>query len=238
MSDDDLDTDQNTGLVYLSYIPEGMTPASIRQFFSKYAEIGRIYLEPFKKQEFDPKNSGDAEKLLNSGAANPNSAKSKKKRNSYNSGRFREGWVEFENKKRAIKVARQLNNSEIAEKKHGAWAGQFWSLKYLHKFKWANLTQQLEFERQQRKKQIRETFTTAREEQKEYLKVVAASKKAKSIESRKRKMDLLDLDKESKSDTIPKDKRKAPKQRKTASEYGKSSKTQPEGSRILSKFFG
>ena len=239
--------DSETGLIYFSYIPEGMTPASLRQIISKYAEIGRIYLEPYNKNDnFDPKSSGDASKLLedssdqNSGQ-NSNFSKSKKKSNSYNSGRFKEGWVEFENKRRAKKIAKQLNLTEIAEKKHGAWSGQFWSMKYLHKFKWSNLHEQLDFERQLRKKKIREEFVTARNEQTEYLKVVAASRKAKNIANRKRKNndgkscdDLLADDDDNTEKRASKV--RLPKQRKIASDYTKSN--EKEGSKILSKFFG
>lgn len=57
-------SDENTGLVYLSYIPEGMTPASLRQLMSNYAELGRIYLAPYSNDQ-NVNNSGDASKLLN-----------------------------------------------------------------------------------------------------------------------------------------------------------------------------
>merc|ERR1712170_215161 len=163
------------GILWISSIPEGMNPAIIRQIFSKYGDVARIYLEPYS-QNSGP--SGDAKDLLDT-------SKSRKKKNSYNSGRFKEGWIEFESKTKAKQIAENLNMQEIAEKKHGAWSGQFWSLKYLSKFKWENLHEQLEHERQVRKKVIREEFQKAKEEQNEYLKQVAESKKVKSIAKRK-----------------------------------------------------
>ncbi|XP_067139760.1 activator of basal transcription 1-like [Centruroides vittatus] len=36
------------GVVYLSYIPPYMTVKQIREYFSKFGEIGRIYLQPEK----------------------------------------------------------------------------------------------------------------------------------------------------------------------------------------------
>lgn len=34
------------GLVYISNLPPKMTPLYIRQIFSKYGEVGRVYLQP------------------------------------------------------------------------------------------------------------------------------------------------------------------------------------------------
>ena len=118
-----VDTQENTrvlkpGLVWISTIPEGMNPAVIRQIFSKYGDVARIYLEPYS-QNNGP--SGDAKDLLEG---------KKKKKSGYNSGRFKEGWIEFESKTVAKNIAESKNMAEIAEKKHGAWSGQFWSLKY------------------------------------------------------------------------------------------------------------
>merc|ERR1711976_852950 len=210
------------GLIWISSIPEGMNPAVIRQIFSKYGDVARIYLEPYNTNSKGP--SGDAKTLLESKG-------SKKKQAGYNSGRFKEGWVEFESKTVAKQVASALNMQEIAEKKHGAWSGQFWSLKYLSKFKWDNLHEQLEHERQVRKKVIREEFRKAKDEQNEYLKSVAASKKAKSI-AKRRNIDLLE------EPTIPTS--KGPKQRKTAAEYQANNEDSesPGNHKILSKFFG
>ena len=127
-------TDKDTGLIYLSHIPEGMNPSSLRHLLSQHAEIGRIYLIPYGKNlNQDP---GDPNSLINNRNSDSNDISiSKKKRNTYNTGRYKEGWVEFENKRKAKKIARILNMSEIATKKNGAWKGQFWSMKYLHKFK-------------------------------------------------------------------------------------------------------
>lgn len=99
---------------------------------------------------------------------------------------------------------------------------------------------QLNYEKELRKKTIREQFTTAKNEQNEYLKLVAKQKKSESI--RKRKMDKLgDLGDAGKtSETTTSKPEKAPKlvkQRKIAKEYsGKHS--EENSSKILNKFFG
>ena len=40
------------GLVYISNLPPKMTPLYIRQIFSKYGEVGRVYLQPDGKLLF------------------------------------------------------------------------------------------------------------------------------------------------------------------------------------------
>lgn len=39
------------GLVYLSRIPPGMGPASVRDLMSRYGDVGRLYLEPANKEK-------------------------------------------------------------------------------------------------------------------------------------------------------------------------------------------
>ena len=99
------------GIIYLSSVPEGMTRAALRQIMVKYGAVGRIFLEPYKNA--DVSNTGDANELLNS--------KSKKKKTGYNTGRYKEGWIEFEKRKDAKNVVAALNMQEIAEKRNGAF---------------------------------------------------------------------------------------------------------------------
>lgn len=46
---------------------------------------------------------------------------------------FSEGWIEFEDKKVAKKVASKLNSSQIGGKKKSRWYDEIWSLRYLHR---------------------------------------------------------------------------------------------------------
>ena len=54
-----------------------------------------------------------------------------------------EGWVEFEDKKAAKRVAELLNAQRIGTKKGDFWYDDLWSMKYLPKFKWHHLTEQI-----------------------------------------------------------------------------------------------
>lgn len=52
-------------------------------------------------------------------------------------------WVEFANKSIAKRVAISLNNSSVGGNKRDFHASDIWNMKYLHKFKWADLTEQM-----------------------------------------------------------------------------------------------
>lgn len=136
LSQDDRSKKFKYGIIYLSYIPDGLNVSRLREIMAHFGEIGRIYLEPEESN-----------------------ATSKRRR-------YTEGWVEFKKKRVAKLVAETLNGVPLQYgKKHSRLAGQIWSIKYLHKFKWCHLTEQLahdkavkdqkrRFELSQTKKQV------------------------------------------------------------------------------------
>ena len=56
---------------------------------------------------------------------------------------FTEGWVEFKDKKIARSVATMLNATPIGGKKGTRFRDDVWTMKYLPKFKWDMLTEQI-----------------------------------------------------------------------------------------------
>lgn len=56
---------------------------------------------------------------------------------------FTEGWVEFKDKKVARSVAEMLNAQPIGGKKGSRWRDDVWTMKYLPRFKWNMLTEQV-----------------------------------------------------------------------------------------------
>src|ERR1700729_107176 len=56
---------------------------------------------------------------------------------------FTEGWVEFKDKKVARSIAEMLNAQPIGGKKGTRWRDDVWTMKYLPKFKWNKLTEQV-----------------------------------------------------------------------------------------------
>ncbi|KAF1742103.1 hypothetical protein MXB_2604 [Myxobolus squamalis] len=115
---------QQPGVIYLSNLPDGIKPLSIRQLLSKYGEIGRIFL----------KKDSDIDDLSNK------KLKSK--------GRYIEGWVEFVNKKIAKHVSKFLNSSNMGSfnnqlpagiKKRHKYYDYTWNIRYLPGFEWSGV---------------------------------------------------------------------------------------------------
>ena len=59
---------------------------------------------------------------------------------------FREGWVEFTDKRIAKLAAQTLNGIKMDNRKGSFYYEDVWTLKYLPKFKWHNLTERLAHE--------------------------------------------------------------------------------------------
>ena len=45
-SEDVMSTESTPGIIYISRIPPFMKPLKVRHIFSKYGEVGRVYLQP------------------------------------------------------------------------------------------------------------------------------------------------------------------------------------------------
>lgn len=105
---------KRSGVCYLSSIPSYMSPSQLRQHLSKYAEIGRTYMVPQKGE---------------------------KKKNKLQ--KFVEGWVEFKDKRKAKALAEYLNMRQVGGKRKNPFYFDTWNIKYLPKFKWHHLTEQM-----------------------------------------------------------------------------------------------
>jgi ESF2/ABP1 family protein len=120
VSDFQSKTDQ-TGLVYMSYIPPFMGPGLVRKLLSGYGTIGRIYLA-----------LEDAKSAMKRKKYKGNSRKN-----------YKEGWIEFLDKREGKIVAKELNNTMVGGKTLSKYHDSLWSMKYLPKFKWHHLTEQI-----------------------------------------------------------------------------------------------
>ena len=84
---------ENRGVCYISRVPPYLKPSALREMLSGMGtEVLRVYLAP------EPESLH--KKRIKSGG-------NKKKS-------FTEGWVEFANKKRAMRIARTLNNTQAS----------------------------------------------------------------------------------------------------------------------------
>ncbi|KAJ8294750.1 Pre-rRNA-processing protein ESF2 [Rhodotorula toruloides] len=148
------------GLVYLSRLPPGMGPASVRDLMSRYGDVGRLYLEPANK-----------EKGLN-----------RKKKEKHQSHRFKEGWVEFEDKRVARSVAEMLNAQPIGGKRE--WKDDVWTMKYLPRFRWDQLSEQFALERATQTSLLRFHLSSTRTQNEAYLTAVERARTNKKIEEK------------------------------------------------------
>ncbi|KAI8984746.1 hypothetical protein BDF20DRAFT_815925 [Mycotypha africana] len=156
---------KRTGVCYLSRIPPFMPPHRVRQLLEKYAEIGRIYLVPE-----DAKTTARRKKYTKNRRTN-----------------FVEGWVEFKDKKKAKALAEYLNMRQIGGKRKNQYYHEMWNIKYLPKFKWHHLTEQMAHEKQARQQRLRNEIAQANRENKTYIENVQRAKMLQSMEAKKRK---------------------------------------------------
>ena len=135
----------------------------LRQMLSKYGDLARIYL-------------------------NPEDSKIAAKRKKYKKNKrvnYVEGWIEFADKKVARKVALLLNNNNMGGKKRSYYYDDIWNIKYLPKFKWNNLTEQLAYELKVKEQKMRNEMSQAKRENKLYVKNVQKAKMIEAIEAKK-----------------------------------------------------
>ncbi|XP_038208201.1 pre-rRNA-processing protein esf2-like [Zerene cesonia] len=140
------------GIIYLSTIPPYMNVAKIREIFSVFGEVGRIYLQSSAKP-------GEKRKRV------PN--------------QFTEGWVEFKKKKIAKAVAANLNNTKIGTRKKSRYYDMIWNIKYIPRFKWIHLSERLAYEKAAMKQRLRAEISQAKKEAHYLQSNVEKSKKMK-----------------------------------------------------------
>jgi len=118
---------KKSGVVYLQTIPPLYTVSRIREEFSKFGKVGRVYLQAEKSR-----------------------AKTGKLRK-----RYVEGWVEFESKKVAKRIAAMLNGRLVGGKRRSMAHDTLWVVKYLNGYKWIHLVEQLTYEQKVEQQRFR-----------------------------------------------------------------------------------
>ena len=135
---------ERTGVIYISRIPPGMRPTKVRYLMSQYGEVGKVYLQ----------QEGECTAILfqhlhiylinmSHHCLDAKRAYLRRKYTSTKKPHFTEGWVEFKDKKVARSVATMLNATPIGGKKGTRFRDDVWTMKYLPKFKWDMLTEQI-----------------------------------------------------------------------------------------------
>ncbi|KAK6267264.1 hypothetical protein QUC31_018101 [Theobroma cacao] len=157
----------NRGVCYLSRIPPHMDHVKLRQLLSQYGEILRIYLTP---------------------SGHPPQVKGKRTRPSkVQEQEFSEGWVEFARKGIAKRVANMLNGEQVGGRKRSSFYYDLWNIKYLSKFKWDDLTEEIAYKSAIREQKLALEISAAKRERDFYLSKVDQSHALNSIEERMKK---------------------------------------------------
>lgn len=127
---------KKSGVIYISYIPEGMTVKLLREKLEPYG-VTRIYLAP----------------------RNKDSSESKKKKQN-----FKEGWAEFTNKLMGKLAEFEMNGKPIGGKRNLPFREELWTIKYLHKFKWHHLIEKMNYNKKLREQRLNAEIAQAKRE--------------------------------------------------------------------------
>lgn len=155
---------ENRGVLFFSRVPPFLKPMTLRTLLSGMGtEVLRIYLAP-----------EDGRSRAGRVRAGGNKKKS-----------YTEGWVEFDNKRRAKRIASTLNNTPIGGGHRSFYAHDLWNVKYLHKFKWSHLTEKIAYEARVRQDKMRAELAIAKKESAFYMQKVEQAKAIQAMEERK-----------------------------------------------------
>eukprot|EP00249_Psilotum_nudum_P014193 c24710_g1_i2 orf=145-903(+) len=156
---------EKKGVCYLSRVPPHLRPLKLRHLLSQYGEILRIYLAPE-----DP------------------AIRIRRKKSGKSRGKnFTEGWVEFAKKSVAKRVARMLNGEPMGGNRRSSHYYDLWNIKYLRKFKWDNLTEEVAYKNAVREQKLAAEISAAKRERDFYLGKVDQFKAIRAMEERKKK---------------------------------------------------
>lgn len=158
---------KRTGVCYLSRIPPYMKPSKLRSILSKFGELDRIFLKPEDPAVYKKRVKYGGNKKKN----------------------YTEGWVEFLNKKNAKLCEATLNGNKIGGKKTSYYYDDIINIKYLPKFKWFDLTQQISKENEVRQAKLALEISQQQKLNKSFMNNLDQSKMIKNIE-KKRKASL------------------------------------------------
>eukprot|EP00914_Ancora_sagittata_P027884 GHVO01054578.1.p1 GENE.GHVO01054578.1~~GHVO01054578.1.p1 ORF type:complete len:170 (+),score=33.89 GHVO01054578.1:1-510(+) len=139
------------GIIYISKIPRFMHHNKLRHYMSQFGDVCNIRLSKEDKSVYNNRVKKGGTKKAN----------------------YTEGWVEFEKRKVAKRVALSLNGTPVGGKKrHNFWREDVWCIKYLPGFEWHHLTEEVTFTKMERAEKIRYAMTTLAVENAKYLEKV------------------------------------------------------------------
>ncbi|VFQ96855.1 unnamed protein product [Cuscuta campestris] len=169
------------GICYLSRVPPHMDPLKLRQILSHYGEIQRIYLVP----------------------ENPDAQTNRKQADGFRGQEFTEGWVEFTKKSIAKRVAKMLNGQQMGGRKRSSFYYDIWNIKYLSKFKWDDLTEEIAYNNAVREQKLALELSAATKERDFFLSQADKSRVMSAIEEKRLKKKQKVTEKSVESSDVP-----------------------------------
>lgn len=201
----DSERKKKTGVVYLSSLPPYLKPSALKTLLAQrgFGPINRIFLTPANPP--------------------PGSRMKRNRRRMYG-----DGWIEFTSKRTAKICAETLNATIVGGKKGGWYHDDVWNMKYLRGFKWDDLMEQVQRERNERGAKQRVEDARARKEERLFL---AGVEKGRAVDGIRKK-------KEEKGQAPEMGVRRVFRQNNVADRDDKASKPlDPNVQRVLSQIF-
>uniref|UniRef100_A0A0N4ZP09 Activator of basal transcription 1 n=1 Tax=Parastrongyloides trichosuri TaxID=131310 RepID=A0A0N4ZP09_PARTI len=148
--------EKKSGVIYLQTVPPLYNVAKVREVLSRYGKINRIHLT------VDTKRKSNNPKIRH----------------------YKEGWIEFVDKKEAKSCAKSLNCTLVGGKRRHVAADSMWAMKYLKGFKWSHLIEQLNYEKNVERKRLNMEMSKARKEASHFTEQVDKGKSLKKLEEK------------------------------------------------------
>lgn len=146
---------KKTGMIYLSHIPSGMEVTTLRSLLNRVGPTGQIWLRPIER-------AGKRASAVAMGTSRPSEQGSKRRQRSTS---FRDGWVEFDNRRHAKAAIALLNGRSIlGGKRRGKFSNDIWAMRYLPKYSWDDLGREVFGNPRERVLKVREEVASARRE--------------------------------------------------------------------------
>ena len=141
---------RRSGVLYMSRVPIGMKISDLKKLLEDYG-MERCYLVPLKKKM----ENIDGKKVQ----------------------AYKEGWIEFNDKIYAKLAEYQLNGKPIGGSRKCPYKDELWNLKYLHKFKWNDLIENITMEKKMQEKKLKIEIAQSKRENDFIIKNYEKSKK-------------------------------------------------------------
>ena len=158
---------KKTGVCYLSRIPPYMKPSTLRTILSKFGKVDRLFLKPEDAATYNKRVKYGGNKKKN----------------------YTEGWVEFVKKREAKICASTMNGNKIGGRKTSYYYDDIMNIKYLPKFKWHDLTQQIAKENEVRLAKLALELSQQQKMNKSFINNVEKSKMIKNIQKKRNTQD-------------------------------------------------